>query len=232
MGTSTGDTPERVAENRRRLAEAIGFSPDAVVTARQVHGRRVRLVREAVPPGEGDALVTWTPGLLLGVLVADCAPVILADRHARAVAVCHAGWRGLVAGVVEATVDELVRAIDASDLLAWVGPCLGPRDFEVGPEVAVQLDGDHLLGSQGGDRPLFDLPGAIVSRLVGVGLRPENVETTDVSTLRDPRTFSHRRDGPNTGRMLAVVGLCTVERIVSRDHGFECPDGVRTGLSA
>jgi hypothetical protein len=207
MGTSTGDTPERVAENRRRLARAVGFAPEALVTARQVHGTRVHLVERAASPGEGDALVSSTPGLLVGVLVADCAPVVLADPGGRAVAVCHAGWRGLVAGVVEATVEALAPHVPPQEVLAWVGPCLGPADFEVGPEVAARLDPAHLDHPRDHGRPRFDLPGAIVARLAAAGLAEERVETSGISTRSDRRTFSHRRDGPTTGRMLAFAGI-------------------------
>ena len=177
------------------------------MTVRQVHGNRVHLVARDGHPGEGDALVSARPGLLLGVLVADCAPVVLAGRAGGAVAVCHAGWRGLVAGVVEATVDALARHVPSREVLAWVGPCIGPGEFEIGSDVAARLDPAHVDHRGDRERPRFDLPGAIASRLVAAGLAAEHVETAGISTPSDPRTFSHRRDGPTTGRMLAFVGM-------------------------
>lgn len=208
MGTSTGDDPARVADNRAQLAAAVGFAPQSLVLPAQVHGRAVRVVRDASPPGECDALVTDRSGLLLGVLVADCAPVLLASPERRLAAACHAGWRGLVAGVLESTIDALLRlGAEPRELLAWIGPCIGPDDFEVGPEVARLLDPDSLRQPPGAAKPLFDLPGALTARLRAAGLPPENVSRCPVSTLRDPRTFSHRRDGPTTGRMLAHIGM-------------------------
>jgi hypothetical protein len=208
MGGRSGDEPFRVEANRRRLAEAVGFDPGRLVVPRQVHGAEVRTVTEAVAPGECDGLVTVRPGLLLGVVVADCAPVILVDPDARVVAVCHAGWRGLVAGVVEATLSRAVGlGAEPDRVRAWTGPCIGPESFEVGEDVAAQLDPGSVRRPRDRERPLFDLPGAVAARLVRLGVRSERVEGSGVSTTGDRRAFSHRRDGPRTGRMLGFVGL-------------------------
>jgi hypothetical protein len=207
VGGSTGDDPAHVDANRRRLAESLGFAPERLVTPRQVHGAEVSHVTRPGFPGRCDGLVTDVPGLLLGVVVADCAPVVLVDPEPGIVAVCHAGWRGLVAGVVEAA---LSRAVDLgaapSRMWAWVGPCIGPDAFEVGEEVAAQLDAACVRREAGRPRPLFDLPGAVTARLVAGGLAEARVEWCGVDTTTELQAFSHRRDGPRTGRMLGFVG--------------------------
>lgn len=209
MGTSTGDEPERVAENRRRLARAAGFDPARLVTATQVHGADVRVVDGSTSSaGECDALVSGEPGVTLGILVADCAPVLLVDARAGIVAACHAGWRGLVAGVAEATLREAgALGADPARMLCWIGPCIGPDDFEIGEDVADELDAPFVSRGPGEARPRFDLPGALTRRLLSAGVSRGSVSWAGVSTPGDCRTFSHRRDGPRTGRMLAFVGL-------------------------
>ena len=207
MGAGTGDAPERVEANRRRVAEALGFDPAWMVTPRQVHGAEVRTVTGPGDPGACDGLVTDLAGVLLGVVVADCAPVVLVDANAGVVAVCHAGWRGLVAGVVEATLSRAVAlGTDPARAWAWVGPCIGPDAFEIGEEVAARLDPRSLRRVPGRPRPLFDVPGAVAARLRAAGIGGSRIERSGVGTTADPRAFSHRRDGSRTGRMLGFVG--------------------------
>jgi YfiH family protein len=129
LGAHVGDNPERVAENRRRLAEALCL-PSEPVWLNQVHGHRA-IRAKAAGDCTADASFTREPGIVCGIMTADCLPVLLCSRDGAAVAAVHAGWKGLAGGVVESA----VAAMGTRDLLAWLGPAIGPEAFEVGGEV-------------------------------------------------------------------------------------------------
>lgn len=207
LGLAVGDDPAAVAENRRRFAAALGARP---VWLRQVHGADVLRLGVDDPDRAADAAWTDRPGLACTVQVADCLPVLLAHRDGRAVAAAHAGWRGLASGVLENTVRAVCAGIgcDAQDLLAWLGPCIGPSRFEVGADVlAAFADSPQHFVSRprpdGAARWLADLPALARSRLRRVGV--DRVCGGDACTVEDgSRFFSFRRDGV-TGRMAAAV---------------------------
>jgi YfiH family protein len=205
------DDPACVAENRGRAAEALGFPRAALLGLRQVHG--IRVVVAELPwdaPPEADALVTRTPGLLLGVLTADCAPVLFADAEAGVVGAAHAGWRGAAAGVLEATLDAM-EALGARRVSAVVGPCIGQASYEVAEDLVRELGpgGEAFLvpGKREG-RWQFDLAGYCVSRLRGAAA----VAALGRDTLaEDALFFSHRRrtlaGGGPLGHQLSAIGL-------------------------
>ncbi|MFA7670356.1 MAG: peptidoglycan editing factor PgeF [Burkholderiaceae bacterium] len=138
LGLHTGDDPEAVKENRRRLAVDL---PAAPFWLEQVHGTVVAdadadvAFRPMQPPPRADAAITMQPGRVLAIMTADCAPVVIADLQGRALGMAHAGWRGLAGGVLEATVSALRDRLPAAVWRAWVGPCIGQARFEVGDEV-------------------------------------------------------------------------------------------------
>jgi YfiH family protein len=207
LGARAGDRPADVAENRRRLAAAAECP--APVWLDQVHGPDV--VRLGCAPARepaADASVTGETTVTCAILTADCLPVLLCDRAGTRVGAAHAGWRGLAAGVVEAAVSAMDRP--AGDLLAWLGPCIGPTAFEVGPEVrAAFLAGDPAAGADfrpgQGDRFYADLRALARRRLLDCGVRDVSASTD--CTLEDAgRFFSHRRDGP-CGRMATLIWL-------------------------
>jgi hypothetical protein len=214
FGRSVGDDPQAVAENRRRFEAALGAS---VRWLSQVHGTRVvRLsaidsADEALPAA--DAAITTDPGIACAVQVADCLPVLFAAPGARGVGAAHAGWRGLAGGVLEATVAALCRAAGCApgELVAWLGPCIGPRRFEVGADV-LEAFGPAASGRfvaaprpDGSPRWRADLPGLARDRLAAAGVR--SVHGGTWCTVGEPsRFFSFRRDGV-TGRMAAAVVL-------------------------
>lgn len=206
LATHVGDDADAVAENRRRLRAALAL-PSEPAWLTQVHGRDVAVLPGPLPPA-ADAAVTRRRGAVLAVLVADCLPVLLASRDGDAVGVAHAGWRGLAAGVIEAAVRAL--GADPAKLLAWLGPCIGPAAFEVGPEVReafVAADpaaaGEFAPGRAG--RFQADLPALARRRLAACGVR--EVHGGGWCTHADAaRFYSYRRDG-ETGRMAALVWL-------------------------
>jgi YfiH family protein len=209
LGAHVGDTPGAVAENRRRVRACLSL-PAEPAWLEQVHGTGVADL-DARSEGTGacaDAVITRRPGRVCAVQVADCMPVLLAARDASAVAVAHAGWRGLAAGVLEATVAQF--GVAAGELVAWLGPAISARHFEIGGEVrAALLAADPGAGAafapNARGRWQCDLVALAQRRLGALGV-------TEVSggtwcTYADPaRFFSFRRDG-RCGRMAALIWL-------------------------
>lgn len=206
LGDHVGDAPDAVAENRRRLAAAVGVPPDRLVLMQQVHGRDVAVVAEppATPP-VADALVTTTEGLALAVLTADCVPVLLAARRSAAVGVVHAGRKGVAADVVGAAVAAMA-ALGArpSRMVAVVGPAVCGPCYEVpadlADEVAAVAPAARATSRTG--TPALDLRAAVVARLVAAGV--VTVEVDPWCTVETAELFSHRREGV-TGRFAGVV---------------------------
>ncbi len=222
LGDHVGDSPSAVAANRALLQQAMGVHP---VFIKQVHGTQtVRLSDTADTGMEADACCTKLGGLACTVMVADCLPVLLADTQGRVVAAAHAGWRGLAGqggvGVLESvlsSVDEL-RGAEAnagrSDILAWLGPCIGPQVFEVGMEVRDAFVSQNrqaaaMFVARGGGKWLADLQGLARLRLRSLGIERiyGNDGTQAWCTVGQPvRYFSYRRDGVS-GRMAACIWL-------------------------
>lgn len=212
LGMHAGDEPERVAANRARLAET-AFLPGPVRWLRQVHGNSVvdASARRAAAEVEGDAATAHSAGVVCAVLTADCLPVLLCSRDGGCVAAAHAGWRGLAGGVLEAAVGALKAP--PGDLLAWLGPAIGPEAFEVGAEVrAAFLAKDE--SAEGAFRPtaangkyLADLYALARLALRRAGLGREALYGGGMCTFRDARRFfSYRRDG-QCGRMASLIWL-------------------------
>lgn len=202
LGGRCGDDPADVRRNRDRLARVLPAPPQWLD---QVHGTRV--ARHPGRPGDSpqaDALVAFGPGRVCAVLTADCLPVVFCDRDGSRIAVAHAGWRGLAAGVLQATVAAL--DCDPVNLIAWLGPAIGPEVYEVGAEVAAAFpdEFDQAFAPRG-ERWLLDLYAVARLKLAAAGVR--GVCGGGLCTHSDPgRFFSYRRDGV-TGRMATLVWL-------------------------
>lgn len=208
LSAAVGDDPERIEENWKRLRQSTGL---AFARVRQVHGCRVvEADGEAAPGEEADAVISTTPGVAASVSVADCAPVLLADPRSGAVAAVHAGWRGTLARVAAKGVRALVVRHGArpSDILAAIGPGIGPCCFEVSRELAVRFR-DELGAVTGNPRDLgsrADLWRANEQILRGAGLARRRIEVLGRCTsCEDDLFFSHRRDQGRTGRHLAFI---------------------------
>lgn len=212
-GTGSNDDPQAVAENRRRIAAA--FSADALVGVHQVHSPNAVFV-SAPWSGErphADALVTTTPGLVLSVLTADCAPVLLADVEAGVIAVAHAGWKGALGGVLDSTV-ALMREHGARAIAAAIGPTIHQASYEVGPEfeaafIAADADAARFFAPGARGKAHFDLPGFCAARLARLGIA---AETLPHDTYAAPdlwhscRRAAHRGE-PDYGRNCAAIAL-------------------------
>jgi len=212
---AVSDAPARVDENLARVRFQLGIGKHALFSANQVHGRDVVIVGDDsdlddVAARAADALVTRVHGAGVGVRTADCAPILLAVDDGSAVGAAHAGWRGAVGGVIAATVRALVdgAGVEPARLVAAVGPCIGPRAFEVGPEVvaaaAAVVDVDGLVVAGRGDRACVDLAGLCARLLKQAGV--ERVDVVGGCTVEQAALyFSHRREHGNTGRQMSAI---------------------------
>jgi YfiH family protein len=210
LGRKWGDDPACVDENLARVGEAAGFRPTDLLLVHQVHGTRVLRARDLRPDSEADAL--WLHREdghgVVGVLTADCVPLLLADTAHTVVAAVHSGWRGAVAGVVPAAVSTLAAlGVEPASLRAAIGPCIEWRAFEVGPEVAARFPERHVR-RDGLPRPHVDLVGVVREQLEEAGVLRSCIEHVGGCTHATPeRYFSYRRDGPRTGQHLAFIGF-------------------------
>lgn len=218
-GFGSNDVADDVAANRARAAAAVGLPYRSLVTAYQVHSPGVVTVERAWQPERApraDAMVTRSPGIALGILAADCAPVLLADRAAGVVGAAHAGWRGALTGVIDATVDGMVRlGADVARIVAAIGPCIAPDSYEVGAEfrerfMAAAVENEPFF--QAGERAghyRFDLPGFVRARLAAAGVA--TIARVDRDTYADEALFSYRRATHRSerdyGRNLSVIAL-------------------------
>ena len=210
LGMHCGDEPGAVAANRERLVELAGL-PNPPHWLAQVHGSQVHRIEHALPaavPALADAVVTGVVGAVLAILTADCLPVLLCARDGSEVGAAHAGWRGLAAGVLEATVAAMHAP--PAELLAWLGPAAGPARYEIGAEVYAAFvdcnaqDAACFRPTRSGHW-LVDLYALARRRLAGAGVR--SVTGGDLCTIADAtRFYSHRRDG-RSGRMASLIWL-------------------------
>lgn len=228
LGDHVGDDPERVRENRRRLEAHLPTVPRYL---RQVHGIAVADLDHCTSPidtepPEADAALSAAAGTVCLIGVADCLPVLFTDRQGTAVAAAHAGWRGLSGGVLEATLSALCQRTSCTpqDVLAWLGPCIGPDAFEVGPDVLAGFgrSGETALfcsnppAADGSPRWLADLAALARLRLIDAGMNAVDLHGNDSSpdwctVTQSDRFFSHRRAShrglPATGRMAAAIWI-------------------------
>ena len=212
---SVGDDREHVAENFRRAAESLGIRAERIYYLSQVHGRQTRVADGKEPAEsflrhEGDAVIARGGELACGVRSADCVPILMGDRETGAVAAIHAGWRGVARGVVGAAVEALRELTGrGGDLLAAIGPHISLRAFEVGEDVAAELEAAsdaRDVVERTAARPHVDLRRIVRAQLVGAGLSPSAVDDVFGCTVTEPeRFFSFRRDGAQSGRHLAAI---------------------------
>ena len=219
-GVGSQDDPACVAENRARMAQALGLAPTHLLVPYQIHSADVLHVREPWAPDARprcDGLVTDVPGLALGVTGADCGMILFADGQARVVGACHAGWKGAFTGVLEATLSAM-EALGAKreQIVAVLGPTIGAASYEVGPEFVARFRDANaaymrfFAPSPREAHAMFDLPGFIGMRLQRAGVG--RFEDMGLDTYADPaRFFSYRRtthrDEPDYGRLVSAIAL-------------------------
>lgn len=216
-GRGSTDQRDVVVINRARAAEAMGATPTSLIGANQVHSATALHVSAPEHDGQrGDALVTATPGLALSVLTADCQPVLFHDPKAGVIGAAHAGWKGAVDGIFEATLKAMETLGARTDRIrAAIGPCIGPQAYEVGPEFFARFMAEDPANSRfftrsGPEKMLFDLPGYGCERLLAAGVTA--AEWIRECTFSDPKRFysyrraTHRGEA-DYGRLISAIIL-------------------------
>ena len=221
-GLGSGDDPARVRANRAAAMERMGLPVGALATGYQVHGTDIAVVTESWAPDarpKVDGLVTDRPSVVLGILTADCAPVLFVDRAAGVIGACHAGWRGAKAGVAEATIEAMTRlGARRERIAAAIGPTIAQGSYEVGADFAETFlaedsaNARHFAPGRNADKRQFDLPGYLAARLAKAGIG--EVETVARDTCADEvGYFSWRRTSlageRDYGRNLSAIALRT-----------------------
>jgi YfiH family protein len=220
-GLGSGDDADAVRRNRALAMDAIDMPAENLSTLYQVHGRGVVTLEAPLPDGgdrpKADAFVTRTPGVVLGILTADCVPVLFCDPEARVIGAAHAGWKGAIGGVLEATLDAMAAlGADRARVHAGIGPCIAQRSYEVGPEFPAPFlaedenNARFFAPSRNEGRWMFDLRGYAGWRLRDAGLRQIHSLPNDTCGEAD-RFFSYRRSclkgEPDYGRGLSAIVL-------------------------
>ena len=218
VGLGSADDPAAVAENRARAVAAV-LPGAALCGLYQTHSASVVRVLTAFPDAErpqGDAMVTERPDILLGIVTADCAPVLLADREAGVVGAAHAGWKGALAGITDATIAQMEKLGARADrIAAAIGPCIARPSYEVDEDFRRRFEGEdpaneRFFTDTREGHAQFDLEAYVVHRLASAGVR--RIEALGLDTYADPeRFFSYRRathrGEPDYGRQIAIIGL-------------------------
>jgi len=217
-GPGSSDEPAHIGENRARVAKHLGAAEPDVVTLYQTHSATALAVEAPVPAlgrPKADAVVTCTPGLAIGTLTADCAPVLLADAEARVVGAAHAGWRGAVSGILEAAIAEMERLGGRRErILAAIGPCINYTAYQVGPEFKAALiesspeNARFFHNNEPSERPHFDLPAYVEGRLEAAGLA--RIERNSPCTYTNESLFfnfrrSQHLEETDYGRQISAI---------------------------
>lgn len=218
VGIGSHDKPDHVQENRRRVAAWFGQPLERLATVHQIHSPDVIVMDDTFDGTrpQADAMVTAIPGLVLGVLAADCGPLLFADPQARVIGAAHAGWKGALYGVAENTIAAMVSlGAQVERIVAALGPSIGPASYEVGPEYIARFmaeDEDRyarfFTPSTKPGHAMFDLPGLTTQRLLDAGIQAENLK---IDTYPDERFFSYRRTThagePDYGRQISAIAI-------------------------
>ena len=206
-GDGTGENDR--ARNRREFLLLLGFDESSVVRGEQIHGDNIRFVEAPGNYPDTDSLVTKTKNLVLAISVADCVPILIADKKSQTIAAIHAGWRGTAKRIAVKAIDFMVNELrcDPKNIFAFIGPSAGVCCYEVGEVVAKRFRDGEVMKSSNPEKFLLDLKAANFSQLVGHGVPKGNIEVSKYCTIHDTKFHSYRRDGTASGRMLAVIGM-------------------------
>lgn len=218
-GLGSNDDPARVLENRRRMADALGVMPAHFLSAFQFHSAEVAVATgpwDAASRPHADAMVTKTPGLAIGITTADCGPILFADPQAGVIGAAHAGWKGALGGVLEATIAAMEKlGADRTNITAAIGPLIRQQSYEVGAEFVTRFtqsddsNAQFFVPASRANHAMFDLAGYIHARLTQAGIKA--IDDVDLCTYADQRFFSYRRSvhrrEPDYGRNIHAIVL-------------------------
>ncbi|MEX1137283.1 MAG: peptidoglycan editing factor PgeF [Balneolales bacterium] len=197
-----------IESNRQDWLAFLGLEDQPLALGKQVHGNEVRTVDDSTFQDNTDGLVTTQKNLALGILVADCAAVLLADRENGVIAAVHAGWRGAVQGILQNAVAKMVLSgADVDCIEAFISPCISLKEFEVGEEVA-RMFSQEFVDYTSYTKPHIDLKNFVIYELQKAGLQEGNIENNPLCTVKEADTLhSYRRDKVQSGRMMAVISM-------------------------
>ncbi len=218
VGLGSNDDAEKVLENRRRVAAWFGQPLERLATVHQIHSTDVIVMDDRYDGTrpQGDAMVTATPGLIIGVLAADCGPILFADAKAGVIGAAHAGWKGALGGIAENVIGAMISlGASLENITAALGPSIGPASYEVGPEFVERFVTQdprferYFTPSAKAGHAMFDLPSLTTQRLLDAGVRAENLA---IDTYPDQhRFFSYRRTTharePDYGRQISAIAI-------------------------
>jgi YfiH family protein len=221
VGLNKGDDDQNIIENRRRICQHFGLTLDHLVIVNQQHTDIAHIVDKPFKTAPlGDALVTTTPNLLLGIQTADCVPILFADSENQVIAAAHAGWRGSVKGIIEDTLDKMVKmGANRSTIKVALGPCIWQQSYEVGPDFIETMQSypgayqpQFFIKAERAHHFYFDLPGYVNHRLQQAGI--QNIDSSPFDTFANPKeSFSYRYKTvnhlPYIGQQLSVIVLKT-----------------------
>lgn len=208
LGFNTNEDPHIIESNRAALLNDLDINPDNLALVKQVHSNRVIVVDHGGYHESADAMVTKEPGLALAIQVADCSAVLLADSTNRVIAAAHAGWRGAVSGIIKKTIEEMEKlGAEPGKINAYVSPCIGIREFEVGNEVATQFPSE-FVDYEHYEKPHVDLKGFIRNELLEKKVDINAIEVDPHCTKTEPELFySYRREKEKSGRMMGLIRI-------------------------
>jgi len=209
LGFSSGDDLDVIKQNRKLFFDTLGVSEENIAWSKLVHGNKVLVADKPIKAEGCDAVITNQPNVFATVSIADCTPVLIYDPKQKACAAIHAGWRGTAAGIVIVTLKAMQAnyGTKGEDCLAFIGACIGEKNFEVGEEVAVQFADDVKRFDPEKKKYFVDLKKENKKQLMQSGLKENNIEVSNYCTIADnDKFFSYRKGKGVTGRMLAVIG--------------------------
>jgi len=207
LGENTPVDPSEIKSNLNLLLNEVGADRDNLIHGNQIHSSEVKLAEQGGYYEGFDGFVTTKSDLILGIKVADCAAVLLADPVNGVIGAAHAGWRGAIAGIVETTVKTMQSSgAEVSAIRVYLSPCISKNKFEVGEEVAVQFP-EEFVDNNSYQKPHIDLKGYLKNELMNLDVIEENIRVSDGCTVSNDHFYSHRREREKAGRMLGFIKL-------------------------
>ena len=207
MSKSVGDDEKLVDENRILFFSSIGLTLDQIAFQKQVHGNEVTIVESPGYQGESDAMIVSKPNIGLAISTADCTPIFVFDTHRKILAAIHSGWRSTKERIVEKTLTKLLKEFNSNpaELVAYIGPCISGKNYEVGSEFDQYFDKKYLV--KRGDKYLLDLKTANKDMLLNFGIPEENIEVSLLCSFETEYLHSYRREGKVSGRAFGVAAI-------------------------
>ncbi|MEX0646594.1 MAG: peptidoglycan editing factor PgeF [Balneolaceae bacterium] len=207
LGINTIDEPKTIEKNTNALFNHLNWNSDHFAYAGQIHGNHVQIVEKPGFYKNTDGLVTQKTDIALGILVADCAAVLVADPVHKVIGAFHAGWKGTAGGIIVKGIKKMISlSASAEHFFVYISPCISLQNFEVGEEVAVQFP-DKFVDRKSFTKPHVDLKGAIAHQFIAAGVPGQQVNISAECTMQNRRFYSYRREGKEAGRMLGLIKL-------------------------